>query len=98
MLLIGKYLDGCSEDAFLADDKTQRAVCMTLINIAELSEKLTDDFKQEQADIPWAKIIGLRNIAAHEYEAVDMGRVWETAAMHIPNFAERVRILIESVE
>ncbi len=29
-------------------------------------KSLPDDFKQENADIPWASIAGLRNVVVHE--------------------------------
>lgn len=94
--MIGKYIEGFNEKIFLADDKTQRAVCMTLINIGELAKKLTDDIKQVQTDILWHKIIGFRNIVAHEYETVEMDRVWETASIHIPILEEQIKRLLES--
>ena len=46
-------------DGFLCDEKTKRAVCMTLINIGELVKLLTDDFKNANPAIPLAKNISV---------------------------------------
>lgn len=40
---------------FLADEKTKRANCMTLINIGELVKNLTDEFKLNFNNIPFLK-------------------------------------------
>jgi len=43
--VIGDMLHDYTEEAFLTDEKTQRAVCMTLINIGELAKSLSDEFR-----------------------------------------------------
>lgn len=43
--LIGEMIKGYTLDTFLDDEKTKRAVSMTLINIGELVKNLTEDVK-----------------------------------------------------
>jgi len=81
---INQFVAGMSEADFLADDKTQRAVTMTLINIGELSKAYTDDFLYSKKNIPWKAIQATRNIAAHNYEIVDMSIVWDTVKVSLP--------------
>jgi len=82
--LIHHFVTGMNESDFLADDKTQRAVTMTLINIGELSKEYTDDFLCSKKNIPWKAIQATRNIAAHNYEIVDMSIVWDTVKVSLP--------------
>jgi len=49
---INRFVAGMDESDFLVDDKTQRAVAMTLINIGELSKAYTDDFLYSKTAIP----------------------------------------------
>ncbi|MDR1131258.1 MAG: DUF86 domain-containing protein [Oscillospiraceae bacterium] len=70
--------------AFMDDEKTKRAVCMTLINIGELVKALSEPFKQAHADIPWRAISGLRDIAAHHYQTLRMEDIWITVQDDIP--------------
>ncbi|WP_206602582.1 HepT-like ribonuclease domain-containing protein [Cyanobacterium aponinum] len=37
---------------------------------------MSDDFQQENKQIPWSDIIGQRNIIAYQYEKVDQKRIW----------------------
>lgn len=35
-------------------------------------------------EIPWRKMRGMRNLAAHEYFGIDVGTVWQTATSDVP--------------
>ncbi|HBU11641.1 MAG TPA: antitoxin, partial [Clostridiales bacterium] len=44
--IITELVDGIEYDTFAKDERTKRAVCMTLINIGELVKALSDSFKE----------------------------------------------------
>lgn len=46
-------------------------------------------------DIPWRRIIGLRNILAHEYGRVDYEMLYKSAAEDVP---ELIRLLEKVVK
>ena len=52
---------------------------MCLLQIGELSNKLSEEFKTAHKQIPWRAIRGMRNVVAHEYGKIDVETVWETA-------------------
>ncbi|MBW1802380.1 MAG: DUF86 domain-containing protein [Deltaproteobacteria bacterium] len=64
---------------FGKDLKTQDAVIRNLEIIGEAAEKLADSLKSKSQEIEWRKIIGLRNILAHEYFGVSIPIVWDTS-------------------
>lgn len=82
--VINKFIEGMDKSEFLADDKTQRAVSMTLINIGELSKAYTEDFLDSKKNIPWKAIQATRNIAAHKYEKIKMPTIWDTVKVSLP--------------
>jgi uncharacterized protein with HEPN domain len=86
--VIEMLVSGFEEKTFLADERTKRAVCMTLINIGELVKNLTEDFKLENRQIPWRSIAGLRDITAHKYQTLQMEDVWLTICQDIPQLKE----------
>ncbi|MGN0551699.1 MAG: DUF86 domain-containing protein [Acutalibacteraceae bacterium] len=57
----------------------RNAVALCLMQIGELSNKLSEDFKNTYNSIPWKAIRGMRNVVAHEYGKIDEVTVWETA-------------------
>ena len=83
-------IEGFSRESFLQDGKTKRAVAMSLINIGELANHFSVDFKNEQASIPFAKIKGLRNIAAHGYHTLNFSFIWLTVTESVPELKKQL--------
>ena len=88
-------LRGISEEDFLRDERTVRAVCMTLINIGELVKNLTSEWKDEHREIPWRAIAGMRDITAHKYQTLRKEDVYRTCAEDIPEFEKQLSRLME---
>lgn len=77
-------------DRFTADERTKRAVCMTFINIGELTKSLTEDFKRINTGVSWKSIAGMRDITAHKYQTLKMGDVWLTISNDLPKLKEQL--------
>ena len=84
-----------SFENFKNDSLYHNAVCMCLMQIGELSNHLSDDFKSTYTDIPWNAIRGMRNIVAHEYGNIDFEIVWETASIEIKDLCNFCLTIIE---
>lgn len=57
---------------------------MGLINIGEYSRNVSENTQKQFANIPWVKIRGLRNAAAHGYSVLNMEDIWLTITSSIP--------------
>lgn len=64
---------------FCSNPTYRNAVAMCLMQIGELTNKLSQEFKDGHKEIPWRAIRGMRNVVAHEYGNIDAETVWETA-------------------
>ena len=53
----------CTDDGFVY----RNSVTMPILQIGELSKNLSEDFRNENATIPWKNIAGMRDIFAHHY-------------------------------
>ena len=82
--VIEQLITGFEVTDFIVDERTKRAVCMTLINIGELVKNLSDDFKVVSTSIPWKSIAGMRDVTAHKYQTLKMGDVWYTVKNDMP--------------
>ena len=63
---VQRYTEGLDRTAFLKDDKTIDAVVRNLEIIGEASRQLPEEFEDAHANIPWAKMAGLRNRIVHD--------------------------------
>ena len=60
---------------FSADTVFVDAVCLNILQIGELAHSLSSEYRRlTEAEVPWKDIIGIRNIAAHHYGAIDIER------------------------
>ncbi|MDR3148477.1 MAG: DUF86 domain-containing protein [Oscillospiraceae bacterium] len=73
-----------NQKLFEEDALLQHALMMSLLTIGECAKKLSDEFKTNYTEIEWAKISGLRNVAAHVYWQIDMVQIWNALENHIP--------------
>ncbi|MGI6712373.1 MAG: DUF86 domain-containing protein, partial [Bacillota bacterium] len=62
-----------------------------LINIGELVKSLPKNFCDANPQLPWRRIAGMRDIAAHKYKQLDMDAVWIVAN-------ERIQEILDFIE
>ena len=96
--VIKELLTGIQYDRFMHDERTVRAVCMTLINIGELVKTLTPTLKEAHREIPWRAISGMRDITAHKYQTLRKEDVFSTCTDDIPDFEKQLLRLIHADE
>ena len=79
---------------FAQDKDYFNSVCMSLLQIGELANHLTSEFKIANTNIPWKNIIGLRNVVAHGYGQLDVEIVWTTITEDIPELYQKCKLII----
>jgi uncharacterized protein with HEPN domain len=93
---VQRFTEGIQRGGFLNDELRQSAVLQKLIVIGEAAARLPMEFRERHPEIEWTDIVGFRNIAVHEYFAVNWAIVWVTATQDVPDLRRRVvRILAE---
>ena len=95
---IREYVEGMDNDAFISDRKTQDAVIRNLEVIGEASRNLSDELKAQSNEIEWTKIIGFRNILAHEYFGVSIPIVWDIVQNKLGPLREACTKLLNQLE
>ena len=74
--------------SFRDDYVAKNAISMCLLQIGELTGKLTDDFKAEHSEVKWRDITALRNRTAHAYGSIDVEILWKIIESDIPRLKE----------
>lgn len=95
---IRDFLQGIDQNAFLASEILRSAVLQKLLVIGEAAARTSPDLKSGSPNIPWRKIVGLRNHAIHAYFSVDWHTVWESATRDVPRLAQQVHDLLATTE
>ena len=90
-----RYTAGVDEKRFLVDDILQKASAMSLLNIGERSNSLTREFWVDHPEIPWRRIVNLRNLVAHGYGDVRMDLIWNLAIKEIPDLIMQLERLLD---
>ena len=88
---IGRTVDryGDSLEHFQKDEDYQQSVSFSVLQIGELVNGLSDEFKSAtQQEMPWYQIRGMRNIVVHGYGSIDLKMVWGTVKEDIPVLKE----------
>ena len=64
--------------------------------IGEAAAKLSEETRKAHAEVPWAKIIGMRHRLVHAYFDVDLDRVWDTIDSDLPALVTLLRPLLKA--
>jgi len=78
-----------------AQDRMLRgAVERHLEIIGEAAKRVSETFREDHLEIPWRRIIGLRNVLAHEYGEIKHDKMWIVATDGIPDLIDTLESLV----
>ncbi len=75
---------------FEASRLVQDAVIRNLQTVAESSQRLSNEIKATEPQIPWRELAGFHNVIVHGYLGVDLGAVWLVVEHDLPALTEAV--------
>ena len=90
---IEKYTNR-GKNAFENDELIQNWIVWHLQILGEASSRLSDDFRNGNSEIPWSKIIGMRNILVHDYFGIHKAIVWAVVENELPALKRHIEKII----
>ncbi len=78
------FVQGFSFAQFNADARTLKACVRCIEIVGEAARHVTDATKANHPDIPWQKMVSLRNFVIHQYFDVDNDVLWEVLTVFLP--------------
>jgi uncharacterized protein with HEPN domain len=94
---IERHRDG-DKAAFEADELRQTWFLRHLQIIGEAARARPMDVRAQAPELPWPKIIGMRNILVHGYFDIDTDIVWEAATNDVPVLKPAIVSLLARIE
>jgi uncharacterized protein with HEPN domain len=91
-------LQGYTLEKLLADARTRRALERTLEVLGEAANRVSMQMREVHTRIPWAKIIGQRNIIAHGYAVIDHSRLFRTVTQDLPGLIDDLERIVKALE
>lgn len=91
---VRRFVQGLKQEEFREDEMLRDAVERNVEIIGEAARKVSEAFKNRHPEIPWRKMVALRNVLVHEYEKVGVEEMWAVAMFHVPNLIENLAPLI----
>ena len=85
-----KYCEDITYEEFAKNDMLTEACIFNISQLGELTRKLDDEFEDNNPQIPWRQLYGLRNRIVHDYEGVNLKLVWEIIESDISSLKEQL--------
>lgn len=85
-------------EAFKSDELIQTWFVRQLQIIGEAVRSLPQEMRDTAPEIPWTKIVGMRNILTHSYFEIDTELVWDAVSKDVPELKLIIEQLIKKFE
>jgi uncharacterized protein with HEPN domain len=82
------------DDEFRQSELLQIWVVHHLQVIGEAAARLSRPIIAQAPDVPWVKIVGMRNVLVHEYFGIDLDVIWDTVRSDLPPLRSAVKRLL----
>ena len=89
-----KYTEGVSLEAFNADRLLQHAVSRLLEIVGDSARNVSNEYKAAHPEVPWTRIVGVRDRLIHEYFRIAPDKVWEVVTRDMVALIAQIEPLV----
>jgi len=93
--LARELLEGVSREAYLRERMRQLALERALELLGEAARRVSAAFQSAHPEVDWRRIVGQRNVLAHEYGAIDQERLYRTGIENLPRLIAVLERVLE---
>ncbi|WP_017297913.1 DUF86 domain-containing protein [Nodosilinea nodulosa] len=83
--------------AFEQNELIQTWFTQNLQIIGEAARSLSLEIREQHPEIPWPKIIGMRNILTHNYFEIDFDIVWVVVDQELTPLKQNIETIVRSI-
>jgi uncharacterized protein with HEPN domain len=86
---IERYTESVEDlNDFMEKDIVVDAVLRNLEIIGEAARNIPEEIREKYPEIPWNRVVGLRNVVIHGYFVVDLEIIWVIIREQLPDLKE----------
>jgi len=64
--------------------------------VGEACRGLSAELRGRHPEVPWAAIVGMRNILVHDYFGLNLDEVWAAVERDVPNLRRQVLAILDA--
>ncbi|NJN87914.1 MAG: DUF86 domain-containing protein [Leptolyngbyaceae cyanobacterium SL_7_1] len=83
--LILQFAQGLDREQLDSDLRTQSAILYQIAIMGEATKRLSREFREQNPEVPWDNIAGMRDVVAHQCDRIDLDIVWQVIQRNVPN-------------
>jgi uncharacterized protein with HEPN domain len=87
-------MQGIDRAAYDLDENLRLAVAHLIQIIGEAAARVSNEYRDSHANIPWRAIVGMRQKIVHDYLHVDYEIVWGVATTELTALIEQLELLV----
>ena len=80
------------------DRHLARSLVKLIEIVGEAAAQVSESGRAQLPDIPWAKIVGMRNRLVHAYWDINLDIVWKTACEEMPDLVTMLEPLVSPTQ
>jgi uncharacterized protein with HEPN domain len=84
-------------ETFLSDRTMQHAVIRCLTVVGEAANRVSAD-TQFELPLAWSEAVALRNVLVHDYQRIDLARIWSIVEDDLPPLVIALNLYIGAID
>lgn len=84
------FARGRTRGELAVDRQLTLAVVKALEIVGEAASQVTESTRGELPDVPWARVVAMRNRLVHAYFSINLDIVWRTVREDLPPLIDRL--------
>jgi uncharacterized protein with HEPN domain len=89
-----RLVNGVSWAEYESRRELQLALERCLELVGETARRMSETMRREHPEIEWSRIIGLRNVLAHDYGDIVQGRLFKIATELVPDLTRKLEAIL----